>query len=288
MLVDAMTPEGPVQPSISSTAGGPVINAEFMLESLVCDLQWTALAVGTVTHLLNAWGQAETEWTPRSCRHLLHDDHQVMFLSLRFASDMGLPSETAVAIREFHEKLARGKAQCAPLIQLASQSRRPERHRLAELTAPWKAYSRSASTLLSGLQNKIGGSLPREYDQNARVLARFLEEAAQGRADRVDATGHIQLPELAQRRSAVRVPVDVPCSVLASSSAWPAALKDVSKTGLRFSTDGPVAEQQRLTIALPDQRRLSGTVVWKKGHLHGLALATPISSRDPLLMRVKA
>jgi hypothetical protein len=287
MLVDATPADVPMQPSASWVARGPVINAEFMLESLVCDFQWTALAVGTVTHILNAWGQAGTEWTPRSCRHLLHDDHQVILLSLRFASDMGLPNDTAVAIGDFHEKLARAKAQCAPLIQMASQSRRPERHRLTELTAPWKAYSRSASALLSGIQSKVGDCLPREYDQNARVLARFLEEAAQGRFDRVNPKGDIQLPELAQRRRSVRVPVNMSCSALASGSAWPAALKDVSKTGLRFSTDGPVAEQQRLTIALPDQRRLSGTVVWKKGDLHGLALATPISSRDPLLMRAK-
>jgi hypothetical protein len=80
------------------------VNADFLFESVVCDLHLAALTAGGFAMLLTARSLADTAWTLRSWRSVLIDDGQTMRLTLRFRCDMGMSAATAArftrALRE--------------------------------------------------------------------------------------------------------------------------------------------------------------------------------------------
>ena len=255
------------------------VNADFLFESVVCDLHLAALTAGGFAMLLTARSLADTTWTLRSWRPVLIDDGQTMRLTLRFRCDMGMSAATAAQLAEIYAGLARAKAGTPDEIRLS------DRGATSRSAEQWRRLAADFKSALEAVMSETRRRLPAAYDNDGRALIAFLDEAAKGDARRVSVGGEIALPRLRQRRSSPRAAVRHACALLLPGGRVAAAIEDVSRNGLGLRCREKLREGQEVVVELDGGRKLTGVVARVQGEQAGLKLSGPLPSNDPLFAR---
>jgi hypothetical protein len=271
--------------NLAPTPDGVRANADFLFESVVCDLHLTALSVGALAMLLQARAAAGASWTLKGWRPLLDDDRHAMRLTLRFHADMGMPAAMAARIADLYARLAEAKTTSAEFAKLSSKHATLDSVALARAAEGWRRLCRETVGALEAIAPAAKQRLPSPYDEDCRTLVAFLVEAAEGKLRRVGAFGEITLPQLRQRRRSPRAAVRRSCALLLPDGRVSAEIEDASRNGLGILCRRPLHEGQQMTVELADGRRLSAVVARRNGDQTGLRLLTPLAADDPLFRR---
>ncbi|MGO9741716.1 MAG: PilZ domain-containing protein [Roseiarcus sp.] len=266
-------------PSSSEFAFG--VNGDFLLETIACDVHWSAMQTAMIAIMLSASSRPETRLTLRSCRHLLFDDTKITLLALRYAPEIGLEPQAAAEVAAYYTALGAAKRRLAPVLETRSRSGSNLESLRAHIEA-WRRLAASAAKAVSRLQTATRGRLAARYAKDANILKPFLEQAANGDTRSVDSTGIIQPPRLEQRRRAARVAQGVACTLSLTSGNYAAVLDDVSREGLGVTCPQPIAKGERATVLLANGRKLGAIAVRRNGAHIGLELVEKLPASDPL------
>lgn len=254
-----------------------------LLESIITDLQWSTLNVGTVLCLMNALSRTGATWTLHPWRHLLQDHAQVIRLGLRFHREIGISETTAARIERFYDDLADAKRASEILFMTSAAYTAAQMDNIAARLPKWRTLALDAIQLLGLIENDTQARVGDVYAENGGILAQFLGEVGGGDTRRVNDWGEISLPALAQRRRTPRRSVSMPCRIVVGGGEIEATVCDVSRAGMRISSPHVFAERQRVSIKLRGRATLDAEVVWSRNGLAGTKLAVPLEGNDPLL-----
>jgi hypothetical protein len=268
--------------SIASNSPAPTgstarVKADFLFESVVCDLHMAALAAAGFTLLLSARA-AGAQWSLRAWRSRLHDDVKSMQLTLRFHDEMGMPAATAARIAAVYGELARATAETPGEAELAAA----DKTALVRCAEQWRRLCAGFGATMEAIGPKGERRLPVSYDEDRLALAALLNEAARGDTHRVNGSGEVDLPKLRQRRSAPRASVRHTCALITPERRVGAMIEDVSRGGLGVRSRTPLRVGEEVMIELTGGRRLSGVVARVSGEQAGLRLSAPLAANDPL------
>jgi hypothetical protein len=261
---------------------GKRATGDFLFDTVICDLHWTALQVGSIAMVVEACSKTDAGWTLKAWRHGLGDDSEVMRLALRFQDDMGLNATIAAQIASLYDSLSRAKAGTVDLAKIAALYTVSERKAVAQAAERWRRVSREAIGVLEAVKAETSRRLSVLYAEDRRVLVAFLEEAARGDTRRVSAFGELTAPSLRQRRRSPRISSRVSCRFILPGGQAQAEIEDVSRNGLGLICSLPAREGEAAVVELADGRRLTGVVARRGGDHVGLKLTTALSGNDPL------
>ena len=273
--------------AVNSNAAGEAgrngwVKADFLFESVICDLHLAALGAGGFAMLLTARAAADAAWTLQAWRSRLHVDGETMQLSLRFHADMGMPAATAALVAGVYASLARATAQTPGE---AGRSN-PDRTALARSAEQWRGLSGEFGALLGALAAEVRRRLSAAYNEDSQALIAFLREAAAGDVRRVSRFGEIELPRLRQRRSAPRTEVRHACALIIPAGRFAAEIEDVSRNGLGLRCRQSLRVGDDVVIEVAGGRRLSGVVARSHGQQAGVRLNAPLGAVDSLFGRI--
>lgn len=262
------------------------VDRRMLLETIVTDLQWSALNVGTVLCLMNAMSRQAATWTLHPWRHLLQDHAQVVRLGLRFHNEIGIASSTATRIEKFYDELSDAKRASETFFMTLGAHAATQRDMVAARLPEWRTLAQEAIPLLAFVENDARDHVSSVYAENGRILAQFLREVGEGDTRRVNAWGEISLPALAQRRRTPRRSVSVPCRVVVAGKEIEALVRDVARGGVCIASSHVFSDHQRISIKLRGRAPLEGEVMWCRDGLAGTRFTVPLNSNDPLITTV--
>jgi hypothetical protein len=262
-------------------------NANFLLESVICDIHSLALHVGTLTMLVTACLRPGTTWNLSACRHLLHDEFKALRLALRYGEEIGIGGDATLKITNLCGDIAEAQKRMNPMLTFSAATR-SQRDQLQSLSGMWRKLANELIVSLTMIEPTIRTRLKPIYIEDAAALRGFLKRATDGDTKAVDEAGSLRAPALKQRRSSPRLAVKIACTLETESLASPATVMDVSRYGLGIMASQPLALRQKVTVVLEDGRRLGARVVRAQGPRLGVELATPLAERDPLLLGDKS
>jgi hypothetical protein len=256
--------------------------ADYLFETVICDLHWTALQAGSIAMVVEACSKTDAGWTLWVCRHGLGDNCDVMRLALRFHDDMGMNTAMAAQIAGLYESVSEAKASIVDLARIAALYTVPQRKAVAQAAERWRRVSREAVEVLKAINAVMSRRLPPRYAEDERALVAFLEEAARGDTRGVSVFGELTAPRLRQRRRTPRISSRVSCRLILPGGQTRAEIEDVSRNGIGLICTAPAREGEAAVVELPDGRRLTAVVARRNDDHVGLKLSTALSSNDPL------
>jgi hypothetical protein len=209
----------------------------------------------------------------------------MMQAPLRYCAEIGLSPAIGEDLAGLYDRLTQVKALTNPLMASARSYTASEQQLLGQLQVKWRQLSLNAMQIMHDLKPEVRRRLVPQYSEDGRTLVRFLMEAANGDAKRVNDKGEITLPTLSQRRQAPRVQVQLPCRLALPDLTLPALMFDVSQEGIGVICSHPLLERQAVGVELQDGRVLKAIVVRRDGDRKGLLLLRPLASDDPLFRR---
>ncbi|MEQ1670713.1 MAG: PilZ domain-containing protein [Hyphomicrobium sp.] len=259
------------------------INGRILFESVVYDLHWTALQIGTLTCLFNASARSDASWTLRAWRSSLQDNLQIIQLGCRFFPDIGVSKDVTDGIEETYQRFSALKRPASELISATSRYSPQQRRELGEQGQHWRELCRTTIAALRALEPETQQRLEDIHVANGRILIKFLQEVCDGTTRLVNEWGEIQLPQLVQRRRTPRRTIQQECRVIINGRSSAASIHDVSLQGIGIQSSTSFDVGQDLEIALQDGRKLKAMVAWRNANRVGLKLHKPLGPHDPLL-----
>jgi len=206
--------------------------ADYLFETVICDLHWTALQAGSIAMVVEACSKTDAGWTLRAWRHGLGDDCEVMRLALRFQDDMGLNTAIAAQIAGLYDSVSDAKASIVDLAKIAALYTVPERKAVAQAAERWRRVSREAVEVLKAVNGARSRRLAALYAEDERAMVAFLEESAKGDTRRVSVFGELTAPALRHRRRTPRISSRVSCRLILPRGQARAEIEDVSRNGI--------------------------------------------------------
>ena len=266
---------------ISAAPNRQVVANLYLLESLVCDLHWTALHIGTITTLLNSYLKSPDSFNLKPWRHLLHDNSAIIKLGLRYGHELDISDSAKQTITEVYDRARDAKKNIGSLIK--SHSKDIERQSvITRLHEEWRPLCARCVVALNEVANLAARALSGHFGKDRDTLVVFLLEASRGDSNRVNCWGEIEVPRLEQRRREPRRRLSKPCKLIVSTIELDATIMDVSMHGLGVFCSQTLDLGQTLWVRLEGRQRLEATVIRRSGDHYGLALTRPISSDDRL------
>ncbi len=155
---------------------------------------------------------------------------------------------------------------------------------VAHLRAAWHDLSRRALAAVVALEGDVSRCLPQRYTGNTPVLKTLLLEVIKGGHPCVDAEGMVRLPNLPQRRAAMRPNVHLPCVLEHKGQTSRAVAKDISTGGVGLVGAPGLTPQTVILVDFEDGHCFAGLVVWSRGDQAGIKFDVPLNASHPLLV----
>lgn len=255
-------------------------SAAYLFETVVTDVQWSALNIGSLTILINAFSDTAGDWTMWSWRRALTIDGRSMRLALRFSSDFGLSNAAMAQINLVYSRLEGLSARTSPLVKRRDALAPSERRALAGLSTDWRTLSGDTISMLQILEPMVRQRLVRQYATNNQILQQFLDEGIKSKCSRVNRWGEIELPMLAQKRRQARLPTHNLCKLRIGSQIVPATLVDLSQSGAGVTCRKALQIGQEVQIEFADGKAVGARVAWSTEERCGLAFNKLLSHAD--------
>jgi hypothetical protein len=256
--------------------------AEFVWETIVCDLHWSAYHIAILTTLVCAAARDDANWTVKPWRHMLQSNSQIMKLALRGADEIGLSHELSGRISRLYVLADMEKESLEPLTKSASPYSKAERLQLREASDVWREIAREAKAIILLIEPDVKARLSETYARDSALLVGLLFDASNGATRAVSPSGELTFPELGQRRRAPRAMVSHRCKLELPNHVIPAQIEDVSREGLGIACTHALHINDCLCVRLSDGRRLKAKVARVLPGGLGLRLALPLLNEDPL------
>ncbi len=256
------------------------INAEFLCEMIVSDLNTTALQIGLLCMKTTACVAPGSRFSLHALRHVAGDNASVVRLVLRYGASAGFGVALRAKLDKFYSDFSVMQTHIGPLAA-AVELTAPALDKLSRLLPSLRKLALAASEALVEVAPVARARLNADYVRDGELLREFLQRAANGDTSAVDRFGVITPPQLAQRRQSPRANLSRPCRLIFASGEAEARISDVSRYGVGVTCRAPLAEGQELEIVV-DNRRIPASVRRRDGARIGLALKTPLAITDPL------
>jgi hypothetical protein len=270
-----------------SAAGRTDVDAVVRFETLVGELHLAATQIAVVTSGVNALQagiklknalslqdlgpqvpEAATIELPRTCR-----------------DELGIASSKIIPVRDLFRELEPAQRDvemfCADAETFGQET--AAFLDLPTVSQRWRRLSVRALAAVIDLEPDVARCLPARYAQNAALLNRLLRSAVEGGHPCVGPDCIIKLPDLPQRRAAVRPNACLPCIVDYHGMTFQAVVKDISTGGVGLDDAPPMRPQTVVLIEFEGGPCLAGLVVWSKGSRAGVKFDVPLKPSHQLL-----
>lgn len=274
-------------PDNSPAAPGDDLDAVLRFEQLVGELHLAALQTAVVTSGINALGAGIAINNPLELEGLAPQtpDPGSIGLSRRCREEVGVQFRNVMAARDFFVALKPASRElesfCADIGQFgAGEAAFLD---VAGLAATWRAVSLRALGAVVALEPDVRRCLTQSYAGNTPELKRLLRSVIEGGQPCVDPERNVVLPDLPQRRAALRPNVRLPCTLEHQGRTTRAIVKDISTGGAGLDGAPGLVPQTVVLIEFEGGPCLAGLVVWSKGARAGVKFDVPLKAGHPLL-----
>jgi hypothetical protein len=268
-------------------AQGDDVNAVVRFEQLVGELHLAAMQVAVVTSGVNALGEGIRLKNPLALQDLGPQLPRPEKISLprHCREELGIAFKTIATVRDFFGELQTAQKDVQAFCADANEFGTVEAGflDLPGVIDRWRCLSLRALTAVVSLEKDIARCLPGRYSRNTPLLKKLLRTVVEGAHPCVDDHATIKLPDLPQRRAAIRPNVHLPCVLEYHARTYQALAKDISTGGVGLENAPPLEPQTVVLIEFEDCPCLAGLVVWSKGTRAGVKFDTPLKPSHPLL-----
>jgi hypothetical protein len=271
----------------SVAAAGEDMDAVVCFEQLVGELHLAAMQVAVVTSGVNALSEGVQLKNPLALQDLgpqLPSADKIA-LPRHCREELGIAVKSLATVRDFFGELKTAQrdveAFCADADEFGTEE-------AAFLDLPgvadrWRCLSLRALTAVVALEKDVARCLPGRYSHNTPLLKKLLRSVIEGGRPCVDDNATVKLPDLPQRRAAVRPNVHLPCVLEYHGRTFQAVAKDISTGGLGLEEAPLLAPQTVVLVEFENGHCIAGLVVWSKGARAGVKFDVPLKPSDPLL-----
>ena len=275
----------PFEPA-SGCADGD-LDAVLRLEQLVGELHLAALQTAVVTSGVNVLAQGGRLENASSLKDLMPEMPAPEKVSLprSVRQVIGVKLNSFVPTRNFFEESKAAQEDLRAFCRDVDQFGTEEAAFLdvAHLDVAWHNLSTLALAVVVALEGDVGRCLPEPYTRNTPKLKKLLIDVIRGGHPCVDANGLVKLPDLPQRRAAMRPNVHLPCVLEHHGETYQAVAKDISTGGVGLEDTPTLMPQTVVLIEFESGTCLAGLVVWSKGNRAGVKFDAPLKPNHPLL-----
>jgi hypothetical protein len=271
----------------SDIASGEDMDAVVRFEQLVGELHLAALQVAVVTSGVNALGEGIRLRNPLALQDLGPQvpSSEKISLPRHCREELGIAFKSVAAIRDFFGELKTAQQDVEQFCADADEFGTEE---AAFLDLPavadrWRCLSLRALTAVVSIEKDVARCLPGRYSHNTPLLKKLLRSVIEGGRPCVDDNATVKLPDLPQRRAAVRPNVHMPCVLEYHGRTFQAAAKDISTGGVGLEQAPALVPQTVVLIEFESGHCIAGLVVWSKGTRAGVKFDLPLKPSHPLL-----
>ena len=272
---------------MSAEPAGSDVSAVMRFETLVGELHLAAMQIAVVTSGVNALQagiklknalslqdlgpqipMADTIALPRACRE-----------------ELGIAYNKIAAVRDLFRGLEPAQKDVELFCTDAEDFGEQEAAflDLPSVSLRWRRLSVHALAAVLALEPDVARCLPARYGENSPLLKRLLRSVIEGGHPCVAPNAIIKLPDLPQRRAAVRPNVRMPCLVEYHGMTFEAVVKDISTGGVGLEDAPPLRSQMIVVLEFDGGHCISGLVVWSKGSRAGVKFDMPLTPNHELL-----
>jgi hypothetical protein len=266
---------------------GQDIDAVLQFEQLVGELHLAALQTAVVTSGINVLSRGGHIENAADLRDLMPSAPVPAKTSLprRVREEIGIKFTSLVPARDFFKASNDAQRDLQAFCADAEKFGAEEAAFLdvAHLDVEWHNLSTGALAAVVALEPDVRRCLPERYTRNTPILKKLLLEVIRGGHPCVNEDGEVKLPDLPQRRAAMRPNVHLPCVIEHQGQTWRAVAKDISTGGVGLSGVPGLTPQAVILVDFENGHCVAGLVVWSRGHRAGVKFDTPLKTTHPLL-----
>jgi PilZ domain len=279
------------QPSARGLAGADAqaadVDAVVRFEELVGELHLAAMQIAVVTSGVNALRAGIKLKNPLALEDLGPQIPNEAKLALPriCREELGIGFKSIAAVRGLFTELTVAQKDVEVFCADAQQFGVEEAAflDLGDVTDKWRCLSLHALAAVVALEADVARCLPGRYTRNGALLKKLLRSAMEGGHPCVDSNATIKLPDLPQRRAAVRPNVHLPCVLESHGLTFQAVAKDISTGGVGLEDAPPLVPQTVVLVEFETGDCLAGVVVWSKGRRAGVKFDAPLRPNHRLL-----
>lgn len=263
------------------------MDAVLRFEQLIGELHLAAMQTAVVTSGVNALSAGVRLRNPLALQDLGPQVPAADKFSLpkRCREQLGVPLKHVTAVREFFAELPATQksveAFCADAKEFGTEA--AGFLDLPAVADSWRCLSLRALSAIVALEPDVARCLPQHYTRNTPVLKKLLRSVIEGGRPCVDSDGWIKLPDLPQRRAAVRPNVRLPCVLEHHGRTFNAVAKDISTGGVGLENAPTFTPQTVVLVEFEGGFCFAGLVVWSMGARAGIKFDSPLKPNHPLL-----
>lgn len=270
---------------------GQDIDAVLQFEQLIGELHLAALQTAVVTSGVNVLARGGHLENASDLRDLMPKAPAPAKTSLgrRVREEIDIKFSSLAPTREFFSAAKIAQRDLGAFCNDADKFGAEEAAFLdvAHLDVEWHNLSTGALAAVIALEADVRRCLPERYTRNTPILKKLLVEVVRGGNPCVGDDGVVRLPDLPQRRAAMRPNVHLPCVIEHQGQTWRAVAKDISTGGAGLSGVPGLTPQSVILVDFENGHCVAGLVVWSKGHRAGVKFDTPLKTTHPLLEESK-
>ena len=268
-------------------ASGADTDAVVRFETLIGELHLAAMQIAVVTSGVNALQAGIKLKNALSLQDLgpHTPDAETITLPRSSREQLGIAYKKIIAVRDLFREL--GPAQDDVELFCADAEKYGEQEAafldLGAVADRWRCLSVRALGAITGLEAETARCLLARYGENSLLLKRLLRSTIKGESPCVGADSIIKVPDLPQRRAAVRPNVRIPCLVEYHGMTFDVTIKDISTGGVGLDDAPPLRPQNVVLIEFEGGHCVAGLVVWSKGSRAGVKFDIPLTPNHELL-----
>ncbi len=263
------------------------MDAVVRFEQLVGELHLAAMQVAVVTSGVNALSEGVRLKNPLALQDLGPQvpSAEKITLPRHCREELGIAFKSLAAVRDFFGELKTAQQDVEQFCADADEFGTEE---AAFLDLPavadrWRCLSLRALTAVVSVEKDVARCLPGRYSHNTPLLKKLLRSVIEGGRPCVDDKATVKLPDLPQRRAAVRPNVHLPCVLEYHGRTFQAVAKDISTGGVGLEQAPALVPQTVVLMEFESGHCIAGLVVWSKGTRAGVKFDLPLKPSHPLL-----
>ena len=268
------------------------MDAVLRFEQLVGELHLAAMQIAVVASGINALKTGIKLKNPLALKELGPQVPDPGKISMSRASreQLGLAYKHVAAVRDLFAEVKAAQREVDAFCRDAEQFGTEEAAFLdiGQVSDTWQCLGARALAAVAAIEEEVKRCLPGRYGRNTPLLKRLLRQVTEGGHPCVDQTATIKLPDLPQRRAAVRPNVHLPCILEYHGMTFQAIAKDISTGGVGVQGTPALVPETVVLLEFEGGVCLAGLVVWSKGSRAGIKFDTPLKPSHKLLAECAA
>jgi PilZ domain len=270
----------------TETDGGDV-EAVLRFEQLVGELHLAAMQIAVVASGINAIKAGIRLRNPLALRDLgpQAPDPAKIAMPRTCREELGIPFKHIAAVRDLFVEVKAAQREVEAFCADAEQFGTDEAAFLdiASVSDRWQCLGHRALSAVAAVEQHVQRCLPARYSRNTPLLKQLLRRVVEGGHPCVDQSSTIKLPDLPQRRAAVRPNVLLPCLLEYHGMTFQATAKDISTGGVGLQGAPALVAESVVLLEFEGDICLAGVVVWSRGARAGIKFDTPLKPNHKLL-----